>query len=233
MLCLEILKADINTMRVLLLVISSNTDAAYAGLHQAWRTYMHSHPDVDSFFIEYHPVTGIWRDGDILRLPGKESFPNIRRKTLDSIEYFLQNPVYTHVVRTNLSSFWILPRLVDRLKASPPTGLYAGVFLDQGISGAGICMTRDIAELLLQRKDIVYQSGGGYFEWDDVSFGRALHDVARTHFDRIDLPNYRRVKEHIQQLPPDYFHVRLRQPGDSSHRMYEGEMMRTLVKIFY
>ena len=220
-------------MRVLLLVISSSGDAVYDGLQQAWRTYMHSHPDVDSFFIEYHRVTGIWRDGDILRLPGKESFQNIRRKTLDSIEYFLQNPAYTHVVRTNLSSFWILPRLVDRLKACPPTGLYAGVYLDEGISGAGICMTRDVAELLLQRKDIVYQSGDGHFEWDDVSFGRALHDVARTYFGRFDLPNYRRVKEHMREFPSNYFHVRLRQSGDSSHRIHEGNMMRTLVKLFY
>jgi hypothetical protein len=194
---------------------------------------MHTHPDIDSFFIEYHPVTGIWQDGDILRLPGTESFPNIRRKTLDSIEYFLQNPVYTHVVRTNLSSFWILPRLVHRLKACPPTGLYGGIFLDQGISGAGICMTRDVAERLLQRKDIVYQYGDGYFEWDDVSFGRALHDVPRTPVGRFDLPDYRRVREHIQQLPPDYFHVRLRQAGDVSNRMHEGEMMRTLVELFY
>ena len=220
-------------MRVLLLIISSSGDAAYPGLHRAWRTYMHRHPDIDSFFIEYHPVTAIQQDGDTLRLPGTESFQNIRRKTLDSIEYFLRNPVYTPVVRTNLSSFWIFPRLVDRLKACPPTGLYGGVFLGQGISGAGICMTRDIAELLLQRKDIVYQSGVEYFEWDDVSFGRALHDVTRTCFGRFDLPNYRRVKEHVRSLPPDYFHMRLRQPGDSSHRMHEGEMMDTLVGLFY
>lgn len=220
-------------MRVLLLVISSTTEPAYGGLHEAWRTYMHTHPDIDSFFIEYHPVTDICQDGDTLRLPGTESFPNIRRKTLDSIEYFLQNPAYTHIVRTNLSSFWIFPRLVDRLKACPPTGLLAGVFLNQGISGAGICMTRDIAELLLQRKDIVYQSGDGYFEWDDVSFGRALQDVPRTHFGRFDLPDYRRVREHIQQLPTDYFHVRLRQEGDVSNRMHEGAIMETLIRKFY
>jgi hypothetical protein len=193
---------------------------------------MHTHPEVDAFFIEYHPVTGPWLDGDTLRLPGKESFQTIRHKTLDAIEIFLRSAVYTHVVRTNLSSFWIRPRLVNRLKSCPPTGLLGGIFLGQGISGAGICMTRDIAELLLQRKDIVYQSGDGYFEWDDVSFGRALQDVTRTHFGRFDLPDYRQVKEHIQQLPPDYFHVRLRQP-DEANRKYEGQMMKTLVGLFY
>lgn len=141
--------------------------------------------------------------------------------------------MYTHVVRTNLSSFWILPRLVERLKSCPSTGLFAGIFLEHGISGAGICMTRDVAELLLQRKDIVYQSGPGYyFEWDDVSFGRALQDVTRTHFGRFDLPDYQRVKEHIQHLPPDYFHVRLRQPNEANRRR-EGAMMETLVGIFY
>jgi len=221
-----------SAMRVLLLVISSDTDPAYGGLRDMWRTYMHTHCEVDAFFIEYHPVTGPWLDGDTLRLPGQESFANIRRKTLDSIEYFLRSPVYTHIVRTNLSSFWILPRLVDRLKLCPPTGLLAGVFLGQGISGAGISMTRDIAELLLQRKDIVYQSGPGYFEWDDVSFGRALHDVTRTHFGRFDLPDYQLVREHIQQLPPDYFHMRLRQP-DEANRKHEAQMMKTLIEIFY
>lgn len=219
-------------MRVLLLVISSTTEPAYGGLHEAWRTYMHTHPDIDSFFIEYHPVTGICQDGDTLRLPGTESFQNIRRKTLDSIEYFLQNPAYTHVVRTNLSSFWIFPRLVDRLKACPPTGLFAGIFLFQGISGAGICMTRDIAELLLQRKDIVYQSGGGHFEWDDVSFGRALHDVPRTHFGRFDVKTPSNVADIVQQLPPNYFHIRLRQ-SDDADRGKEGAIMETLIRKFY
>jgi hypothetical protein len=220
-------------MRVLLLVISSDTDPVYRGLRDVWRTYMHTHCEIDAFFIEYHPVTGPWLDGDVLRLPGQESFANIRRKTVDSIEYFLRSPMYTHIVRTNLSSFWILPRLVERLKSCPSTGLFAGVYLSQGISGAGICMTRDVAELLLQRKDIVYQSGPGYyFEWDDVSFGRALADVPRTHFGRFDLPNYQLLHEHIEQLPPDYFHVRLRQTNPTD-RVCEPEMMAKLVTRFY
>jgi hypothetical protein len=219
-------------MRVLLLVISSADEPAYAGLREGWRTYMHTHPNIDSFFIEYHPVKEPWLDGDILRLPGEESFQTIRHKTLEAIEYFLQIPSYTHVIRTNLSSFWIFSRLIDRLNACPPKGLYAGVFLGQGISGAGICMTRDIAELLLQRKDIVCQSGDGEFEWDDVSFGRALADVPRTHFGRFDMFNYQLIESHIAQLPPDYFHIRLKQIKQSD-RICEGEMVTKLVKRFY
>lgn len=224
-------------MRVLLLIISSDTEVAYEGLRQSWRTYMHTHPDVDAFFIEYHPVTPPWLDGDTLRLPGVESFPNIRRKTLESLEFFLRSPVYTHIVRTNMSSFWILPRLVDRLKVSPQIGLYAGIYLGEGgISGAGICMTRDVAERLLQRKELVYlgrdANAAGGEGADDVSFGRALHDVCRKHFGRFDLPDPDLVTEHIKQLPSDYFHIRLKQTTPDN-RCKEGQMMETLVGIFY
>lgn len=223
-------------MRVLMLIISSDTEIAYRGLRKAWRTYMHTHPDVDAFFIEYHPIEAPCLDGDTLRLPGVESFSNIRYKTIESIEFFLPSSAYTHIVRTNMSSFWILPRLVDRLKASQPTGLYAGIYLGQGISGAGMCMTRDVVELLLQRKDIVYKPGfadaAGGEGADDVSFGRALQDVSRTPFGRFDLPDPDLVLEHIKQLPSDYFHLRLKQPNPAN-RCREGEIMETLVGIFY
>jgi hypothetical protein len=197
---------------------------------------MHTHPDVDAFFIEYHPIEAPCLDGDTLRLPGVESFSNIRYKTLESLDIFLRSPVYTHVVRTNMSSFWILPRLVDRLKVSPPTGLYAGIYLGQGISGAGMCMTRDVAELLLQRKELVYLGGdanaAGGEGADDVSFGRALHDVPRIPFGRFDLWDPDLVLEHIKHLPGDYFHLRLKQPNPDN-RCREGEIMQTLVGIFY
>jgi len=220
-------------MRVLMLVISS-PGSVYDELRGVWRTYMHTHPNIDAFFIEFHPVTGPWLDGDILRLPGKEMFSTIRHKTLESIEYFLGNPAYTHVVRTNLSSFWIFPRLLERLRQSPSTNLYAGIFLkDKSISGAGICMTRDVAEKLLHRKSIVFQRGDGYYEWDDVSFGRALlADTPPTHFGRFDLHTPSAVETHIKELPSDYFHIRVRQ-NRHVDRIHEGEMMRKLVDIFY
>jgi len=219
-------------MRILVLVLSSAGEAAYDGLRDAWRSYMHTHPSIDSFFIEHHPVKEPWLDGDILRLPGEESFQTIRHKTLGAIEYFLQSSSYTHVVRTNLSSFWIFSRLIDRLNACPPTRLFAGIFMGDGISGAGICMTRDVAELLLARRDIVCLPGPGFFEWDDVSFGRALIDVPRTHFGRFDMFDYRMFDMHVAQLPPDYFHIRLKQL-DATNRIREGEVMTKLVKLFY
>lgn len=216
-----------------MLVISS-PGPVYDKLREVWRTYMHTHPTIDAFFVESHPVIVPRLDGDVLRVPGKEMFSTIRHKTLRGIEYFFGKQHYTHVVRTNLSSFWIYSRLLERLLQSPTTNLYAGIFLkDRSISGAGICMTRDVAEKLLHRRSIVFQRGDGYYEWDDVSFGRALlPDTPPTHFGRFDLHDPSTVEAHIQQLPSDYFHIRVRQT-DYTNRTRESEMMRKLVDVFY
>ena len=94
-------------------------------------------------------------------------------------------------------------------------------------------MTRDVAEKLLHRKSVVLQRGDGYYEWDDVSFGRALlPDTPPTHFGRFDLYDPSAVESHVQQLPSDYFHVRVRQ-NRHVDRIHEPEMMRKLVDIFY
>ena len=190
-----------------MLVISSHNEPVYQDHKRVWRTYMKSHPDIECYFIEYLPTTFIpLLTSDTLYLRGTESYKNITRKTLQSFEYFLQRKQYDYVIRTNLSSVWKFPKLVDFLQTAPKTKFYGGVICTNHpplkyISGAGILFSIDVCSILLQKRDIAFLSN----KIDDVDFGVALSftDIAPTAVPRVDIHK----EEDIHQQG---FHYRVR-----------------------
>lgn len=200
---------------------------------------MHSHPDIDSYFIETMPNNRPpVVDKDVIRVYGTDEHMTIRHKTLAALEHLLQDQRYTHIVRTNLSSFWILPRLMDTLRACPQTGLYGGIYLgENAISGAGIILSRDVVQTLLAHKDIVFQEGAHWvFNQDDISFGRALGaaGVQRTYISRFDILDANLFDQHVKQLPPSICHLRLRQSNDADRTSgKENMIMEKLIDMFY
>ncbi len=161
---------------------------------------MKSHSDIECYFIENHPTPASSPRliDDTLYVPGIESWENIIRKTLDSIEFFTARSHYDYVVRANLSSVWIFPRLIRYLESAPKERLYGGEVnrnmpiphpIDY-VSGAGILFSSDVCQLILQNRDIVYESN----VIDDVDIGYAL--------DKLQVP------------PTDVYRVNVYGPDD-------------------
>lgn len=216
-------------MKVLMLIISSNTFPVYAGHRDVWRTYMKSHPDIDCYFIEYNPMTFVpVLTNDTLVMRGRERYDTILAKTIDALSYFLPRKAYTHVVRTNLSCVWDFSALLTFLATLPTSRLYGGIPLKNGgASGAGILFSRDTAELLVAYRKHALTLGTA----DDDDIGTFMQQLGvpliPTH--RVDFLSLQHYREHHDKIPPGSFHYRVKNVEDRSH---ETEVMRSLlVKI--
>ncbi len=217
-------------MRVLMLVISSDTFPVYAHHRAVWRTYMRSHPDIDCFFIQYNPLAFIpTLTDDTLTLRGRERYDTILAKTTDALAFFLPRRPYTHVVRTNLSSVWNFSRLIEVLNSMPPTRLYGGLPLGKGgACGAGILFTRDVVDLLVANRRALLSIGTA----DDDDIGTFLQSVGipLTITHRVDFLSLAHYNEHNDKIPKGTFHYRVKQPNPASRLAEEPEMMRRILR---
>lgn len=188
---------------------------------------MKSHPDIDCYFIEYVSTIMPILTDTTLYLRGVETTGNIIRKTLDSMEYFTSRKQYDYVVRANLSSVWIFPRLLRYLESAPRHGLYGGEInknmpiphpIDY-VSGAGIIFSRDICQLLLQHRGLVYESN----VIDDVDIGYALNklNINPTFIPRINVNT-------LDDIYKEGFQYRVR---FESEREREPPIMRKILSL--
>lgn len=160
-------------VKVLMLIIASDNNPAYLELQKIWSSYMNCDPDhFEVYFIHADPSLSSHNiDGNHLYLPGEESYkPGILMKTILALESFLPRlDEFDFIIRTNLSSFYIFPRLLNCLKTLPTTRCYGGQIMhfrpewNRGkdykrfVSGAGIIMSSDIARMMVEEKDVILE----------------------------------------------------------------------------
>jgi hypothetical protein len=211
-------------MKVLMLVISSQTQSVYRHHKAIWETYMKSHPDIECYFIEFTPsVLSPLLTSSTLFLRGRETYPGILDKTLKALDYFTRRSHYDYVIRTNLSSVWIFPKLIRFLETAPRTGLYGGVRNDNQpwpyVSGAGITFSWDVVQLLLRNRHLAYASN--FIDDVDIGFVFVNLGVPITSVPRI-------VITCEEDLSKEGFHYRVRFLAD---REKELPFMRKILSI--
>lgn len=223
-------------MRILMLVISSNTYSVYEKHREVWRTYMKRHPNIDCFFIEYKPTTFITMlSQDTLYMRGVERYETIIGKTIESLEYFLTKRSYDYIVRTNLSSVWDFGRLIQYLQDKPRTQYYAGQIGTHEVvpfaSGAGIIMSQDVAKRLLHNQRSALQYNG----FDDVAIAKALHEVGiyPVSLPRVDFVSANHYIAHCNEIPEGTFHYRIKHEQYLGDRMEEPFIMKKIVESLY
>jgi hypothetical protein len=219
-------------MKILMLVISSDTSPVYAQHREVWKTYMKSHPDIDCYFITYRPLVFVpTRTDDTLYLRGFERYETIYQKTLDALGYFLRRPTYDYVVRTNLSSVWDFAKLRSYLETAPRTQFYAGqhvVNKDTGIiiaSGAGMILSLDVVRRLLANRE----KGRPMATYDDVAIGMAI-GLPPTSIPRVDFVSLEHYDTHHDKIPSGVFHYRIKHTEWQGTRMEEPVIMRRLLR---
>jgi len=222
-------------MRILMLVISSDTRPVYATHREVWRSYMKSHPDVDCYFIASSPLVFLpTLSSDTLTLRGAERYGTIYKKTIDALEYFLSRRPYDYIIRTNLSSVWDFRVLRTYLETAPRSRLYAGQVLvnpETGLafaSGAGILMTPDVARTLMANARI----GHSIQAFDDVAIAKALlaSGLVPTPLPRVDFISLQHYAEHHDKIPEGSLHYRVKHEDWRGDRMEEPEIMRRLLR---
>lgn len=182
-------------MRILTLVLASDTMPEYLEFQAVWRTYM----PANCYFYKAHPnlPTDTFLSGDTLMVGMEETFDTIYEKTLKAFEYFAPRlHEYDFVYRTNLSTFTHFPSLIAYCKTLPRTNTCAAVFGGEGTprmfpGGSGILMTPDLVQrLLTERPEKAVQDdvtmGAAFLRWGvhTISFRRGDYENSDRFFIR-------------------------------------------------
>lgn len=240
--------------KVLVLIIASDNLEAYINLQKVWKSYMHSDPEhFEVYFIRGNPElsTPYEIKGDDLFVKAEENYvPGITEKTVLSMEAMLSRlKEFDYVLRTNLSSFYVFERLLDFLQYLPKEGCYCGVhsYLPEEwvpefgridyVSGAGILLSSDLAEVLVHEKEDIFAFSRELP--DDVLFGYYFQNnsIPIRNIGRLDLPSLEHWNGIKDNIPGDIFHFRAKQHYGirSAQESFDDELYidLELLKIFY
>ncbi len=223
--------------KVLVLIIASEDLPVYSELQKIWRSYMHNDPEhIEAYFIKGDPdLSSLCEiNGDIIWSRTPESLaPGILNKTILSLEAFLPRiqQEFDYILRTNLSSFYVFPRLLNFLKTCPKKNFYCGSDIGPNCfigSGCGFLISPDIAELLVQHKDHFINNTTP----DDVAIGEFLKQQGiplslHTRINFLNLQEWHRQKKNLNA-----FHFRIKNPCNL--RLSDDIYIQTqLLNIFY
>lgn len=229
-------------IKVLVLIIASDQIPLYTELQTMWRSYMHSDPEhFESYFIKGDPElpTSYLIENDTIWSKTEEGWTpqsaGIINKTIMSMEAFRPRlHEFDFILRTNLSSFYAFPRLLEALKKIPKTNCYYASSTDHTSlmgSGSGIIFSRDVIKLMIDNK----QEFIGKKESPDDSLichflsGHGIKLLVHKRLDVLSLSEWNSIKSVI---PDNIFHFRVK--TDHPVRMVEDiAIHQDLLKMFY
>lgn len=231
-----------NTVKTLMLIIASDQLPIYVELQKIWKTYMHSDPEhFEVYFIKgdaklptLYTIDNdiIWSKTDDWWIPQSAGILN---KTLLSIEAMRARlHEFDYVIRTNLSSFYVFPRLLAFLKTLPKQRCYCGSRVGNTdiASGCGFIMSTDVANLLIDNK--IELMGQTHTE-DDMIIGtffahQGLRLIPHNRVDLLTLNTWKSIKNNV---PKNEFHFRIKNADDRLRMTDELYIQQKLVKMFY
>ena len=172
-------------MKILCLILASDTAPEYKEFQSLWRRYMKQNRFVDCFFYKGDPDLSepVALKGDTLWIRIEEDWTTVYEKTLRAFEFFLPVlPKYDFVYRTNLSTFTAFPELLDYCSGLPKVDCCAAV--TGGIpetaedrdslkypysfpGGCGFILSPNLVHRIVQEKEPLDHQ-------DDVTIGNAL-----------------------------------------------------------
>lgn len=116
--------------KLIILIIASRCET-YDFFINCWRSYMNAFPDVKSFFLfsdETIPCDLLVTEDSIVHKHPECNVPGILLKTLHAMNLCNESFTYDYMVRTNLSSFYHIPRLLNYLNTQSRAGYVGSQF---------------------------------------------------------------------------------------------------------
>lgn len=236
-------------IKVLILIPSSDGLPVYKELEKIWRAYMKSDPShVEAYFVKADPSLDSTCQliGDTLWSKTEENFfPGMTMKTLLAMEYMHPRlHEFDYIIRTNLSSFYVYPRLLDFLKTLPIKGCYAG-HIDSGSHekccaswgcGAGLYFSPDVVDLMVKNKEEILKDPFLMNTFDDVFIAYFLKNkqVGLISAPRMEWYGTREQWHKTQPIISDKeFHIKVKNLNPSLRLENDPYILSQLIKIFY
>jgi hypothetical protein len=226
--------------KVLVLIIANDDKDYYVEEQKIWRSYMHlDREHVEAYFIKGSPELEqpFLIVGDEIWSKTEETYaPGILNKTILSMEAMLPKlDEFDYVLRTNLSSFYYFPRLLEFLKTLPSTQCYSGAIghLHGPFgSGAGFILSTDLVKMLINNKEQLLDNAR--FP-DDVVIGHFfLHRyIPLISAKRLDFPSYKAFVKHRNRKLSKHYHFRLKHENENLRSTEEVNLQAILRNMFY
>lgn len=157
------------------------------------------------------------RQGSKFVVPTYRGYGGLVPSSLSAMKYALEQSDFDFIIRTNVSSYWNIPKLISELEKLPRANLYAGVngLIDSGIkkrllkrkyvSGAGMIMTPDVAAKFVASYHLFDLN-----VIDDVAFGMVANKlkIRTTNLGRLDILSLVQFNQTAQSDLRKAFHIR-------------------------
>jgi hypothetical protein len=226
---------------IIMLVIASRGDRYDRLINQYWSNlirYIKKH----NYNIKIYLLFGNdvetndlqLQDDDKLILNRSETYiPGILNKTIDAFAIINSLYTYKHLIRTNLSSFFIIDQLIKISNTMNDNNIYNGVIglyhdrITTFISGACMWLSRDNITYLLEHRANLDNN-----LIDDVSIGVLLQDKKKCSLERYDIP-YTDIedKKSLLQYIIDHNHYHIRIKTDNT--TIDMNYMNAFTEILY
>lgn len=164
--------------------------------------------------------------------------PGNLKKTIKAFTEINKKYRYNYILRTNISTFFIVDKLLKFKKNLTPDKLYSG-FLGQYnyngsdfqfVSGTGIWFSPDMIDIIINKENEF-----NYDIIDDVSFGLFFKSYKKEHFERYDII-YDQQINYINEIlnyiyNSNHFYVRIKHNSDRINK--DLLYFKILTDIFY
>ncbi len=241
-------------MRIIILVIASR-GIHFDSLAKIIRSYLNIHPNIKGYLI-YDSDSKIEKKNDIIIYPEPCTFiPGILKKTIFAMDHIIKTEEFDYIFRTNLSSFFVLKRLIKYITTLPKNNCYCSEFHKptSGLikqlkryghksnikwgNGAGIILSKDVVKNIVRNKNKI-----DYRIIDDVSIGIYLSSLPNIKWikqKRLSTLNYNSKHVIIQKninnkiinfIKKNHFHYRHK--DNNSNKSYI-KIINRLYKKFY
>ena len=150
----------------LVLLIISSRGAIYDKMKEIQRNFLKNF-DVTYFFIENDPTIkkNVILNGDVLTFKNNEDYiPGISIKTIESMEYVLENIDFDLIIRTNLSTLFDIPKTIKKFRDIKNIEKYYG----------GHCGCITISENFIKK----YYNSYKYYYNDNISCGSIIKFIS-------------------------------------------------------
>ena len=167
--------------RLVILVLASR-QPIFAKFRETWERYCHLYPEVKTHFVYGAGGSEGALSSDLVYEDSPESYPVNIDKTLKAFKYIDSVYDYDFLLRTNLSTFWDIPRLLNNLNTLPTENCYAGDGpFNHYVSGTDTIVNNDMitrgVELIDSDREFyesLVHSHGGRMSEDDA-MGHIFH----------------------------------------------------------
>lgn len=136
------------------IIISSHDNPVYEEFRNLHRIYLKNYrPLLRYFFVEFRNNQDeiVIEEDDYIYIKGEESInPGMILKTCKAFEYINNTYNYEFIIRTNLSTVFHIPNLLEYLYIIPNTNSCGGFNYRSFITGTGIFLSRDVANQIVE-----------------------------------------------------------------------------------